>query len=53
MVSVIQDLLEVGFFYVLPGTIQSDRLEKEFSIYRQSCGGNYFVSYEETLHFLN
>ena len=28
-------------------------LEKEFSIYRQSCGGNYFISFEEILHSLN
>ena len=53
MANVIQDLLEVGFTYVLPGTIQSDHLEKEFSIYRQSCGGNYFISFEEIIHSLN
>ena len=34
MISVCKELLEFGFKYALPGTIQSDCIEKEFSIYR-------------------
>ena len=36
--------LDVGFKYVLPGKDQSDRIEAEFGIYRQSSGGNYCIS---------
>ena len=53
MISVCKALLEFGFKYVLPGTIQSDRIEKEFSTYRQSSGGNYLISVEEILNTLN
>lgn len=44
LVSLIKCQLDVGFTYVLPGKIQSDRLEGEFGIYRQSSGGNFFIS---------
>ena len=37
----------------MPGTIQSDRIENEFSIYRQGSGGNYLISVEEILNTLN
>ena len=53
MINVIKDLLQLGIKYVLPGTIQSDRLEKEFSFYRQSIGSNYLISFEEILNSLN
>ena len=53
MINVIKDLLQLGFNCVLPGTIQSDRLEKEVSIYRPSGGGNYLSSFEEILNSLN
>ena len=53
MISVCKELLEFGFKYVLPGIIQSDRIEKEFSIYRQGSGGNYLISVEEILNTLN
>lgn len=33
--------------YVLPGKLQSDRLEGEFGIYRQQSGGNYHISVAE------
>ena len=32
MVNIIKKLLDLGFEYVLPGKIQSDRLEAEFGI---------------------
>ena len=36
--------LVAGFKNVLPGKDQSDRIEAEFGIYRQSSGGNYCIS---------
>ena len=44
IVALIKLKLDVGFSYVFPGKIQSDRLEGEFGIYRQSTGGNYCIS---------
>ena len=38
-----------NFTYVLPGKALSDRLEKRFSWYRQSCGGNFFISVRQVL----
>ena len=34
----------VGFKYILLGTIQSDRIEGEFSVYRASTGSNLFMA---------
>ena len=42
LVDLTKTLLDKGFEYVLLGKFQSDRLEKEFSIYRQASGGNFF-----------
>ena len=44
LLSLIKQFLNHGFSYVLPGNFQSDRLEKEFRIYRQSSGGWYYIS---------
>ena len=44
LVALIKYKLDVGFKYVLPGKDQSDRIEAEFGIYRQSSGGNYCIS---------
>ena len=33
--------------FVLSGTMQSDRLEAEFGIYRQLNGGNFYMSSEQ------
>ena len=41
MVYIIIKLLDVGFDYVLPGKIQSNHLEGEFSIYHCSTVSNY------------
>ena len=44
MVATIKHLLTtVGMDYVLPGKIQSGRLEAEFDIYCQSSGENYLT----------
>ena len=32
---------------MLPGKFQSNRLEADFGIYRQSSGGNYWISVEQ------
>ena len=53
MVYIIKKLLDVGFDYVLPGKIQSDRLEGEFGIYRGSSGGNYFITCEQVVNILS
>lgn len=44
LVSLIKCLIDVGFKYVLSGKIQSDRLEGEFGVYRQTSGGNFHIS---------
>lgn len=50
LISLAIDLLSVhGFAYVLLGQFQSDKLEGEFGVYRQSSGGCYFISVEQLL----
>ena len=44
LLGVCKHLLNNGFNYVALGEIQSDRIEGEFSIYRQSTGANSFMS---------
>ena len=43
LISVCAYLIEAGFEYVLLREIQSDRIEGEFSVYRQSTGANAFM----------
>ena len=38
---------------MIAGKLQSDRLEAEFGIYRQSIGGNYLISVEQVLSSLS
>ena len=48
MVDLIRTLLsKPHIHYVLSGTMQSDRLEAEFGIYRQLNGGNFYMSSEQ------
>ena len=42
-------LYSVGFEYVVLGSIQSDRIEGEFSVYRQSTGSNHFMMASDVL----
>ena len=51
-VDVIKTLLSSEYTYVLPGKIQSDRVEAEFGIYRQSSGGNFLISAEQVISSL-
>ena len=44
MVDLIKTLLQHGHKYVLPGKIQSDRVEGEFGIYRQNSGREGTIS---------
>ena len=44
LVSLIKLLLQKRFGLVMAGNFQSDRLEGEFGIYRQSSGGCYYIS---------
>ena len=44
LIAVRDHLLSNGFEYVLLREIQSDRIEGEFSVYRQSTGANAFIS---------
>lgn len=43
LMAVCSHLLSKGFKYVLLREIQSDRIEGEFSVYRQSTGANAFM----------
>lgn len=45
-----QHLLKNGFNYVLLREIQSDRIEGEFSVYRQSTGSNSFMTSADVMH---
>ena len=42
-------LFSVGFQYVLLGSLQNDRIEAEFSVYRQSTGTNMFMTSQDAL----
>ena len=44
LVSLVRCLIDAGFKYVLTGKIQSDQLEGEFGVYRQSSGENFRIS---------
>lgn len=44
MIALCKHLFTIGFDYVLLREIQSDRIEGEFSVYRQSTGGNAFMT---------
>ena len=45
--------MQHGHKYVLPGKIQSDRVEGEFDIYRQNSVGNYFISVDQVISSLS
>ena len=53
LISLIKLLLRNRFSYVLPGNFQSDRLEGEFGIYRQSAGGCYYISLQQIMNSLS
>ena len=44
LISLCRHLFSIGFEYVLLRELQSDRIEGEFSVYRQSTGANAFMS---------
>ena len=44
MIDLCSYLLQTGFKYVLLREIQSDRIEGEFAIFRQSTGANSYMS---------
>ena len=50
--SLVPVLLRKGTKYVILGQFQSDRIEKEFGIYRQLSGGNYQISVMEIINNL-
>ena len=52
IIDLIKTLLNLDHTYVLPSKFQSDRLEKEFGIYRQGSGGNFFISAEQVINSL-
>ena len=43
------DLLESGYQFVLTGKLQTDPLERRFSLYRRMSGGRFLVSLKEVL----
>ena len=52
LVSLTKVLLELKLSYVMLGQLQSDRIEGEFWINRQSAGGNYHISFDQVLNGL-
>jgi len=44
LIAVCEHLFSIGFDYVLLREIQSDRIEGEFSVYRQSTGASAFMT---------
>ena len=50
LISLIKLLLNYGFSKVLAGNFQSDRLEGEFRIYRQSSDGCYYISLQQIIN---
>ena len=52
MVDLTKYLLHKGLPYVLLGEMQSDPLEKEFGVYRQLTGGNYYMSLNNVFNSL-
>ena len=47
LVSLIEDLFQEGYNYVLTARFQIDPVERRFSRYRQMNGGNFLVSLRE------
>ena len=43
------DLLESGYQFILTGRLQTDPLERRFSLYRRMSGGRFLVSLKEVL----
>ena len=52
IVDLTKTLLGKWASYILLGDFQSDRLEGEFGVYRQSCCGNYYISFEQVRNAL-
>ena len=48
--AVCSHLFDLGFKYVLLRDLQSDRIEGEFSVYRQSTGANTFMTASDVLN---
>ena len=42
-------LVDKNFDYILLGHFQSDPIEGEYGVSRQDSGGNFYISYEQTL----
>lgn len=53
IVQKIRIYLARGMAYVLPGKLQSDRLEREFGLWRDGSGSNYFIGFEQIISCLN
>ena len=52
LIDLVKILLNLDHEYVLLGKFQSDRLEKEFGIYRQGSGGNFLIAAEQVINSL-
>ena len=50
LVILVEDLLNSGYEYVILRKLQSDPLEKRFSMYRQMSDGRFLVSLREVLN---
>ena len=49
IVELCSDLLESGYQFILTGRLQTDPLERRFSLYRRMSGGRFLVSLKEVL----
>ena len=50
MVYIIKKLLDVAFYYVLPGEFQSYHLEGEFSSYHCPSGRNCLITWKQVVN---
>lgn len=48
-IGITKYLMNHGFQYVLLGSLQSDRIEGEFSVYRHSTGSNLFMASSDVI----
>ena len=46
-------MLDDGFHYVLLGEFQTDLMDRDFGIYRQQSGGNFYIPSDQVLFSLH
>ena len=51
LTTLIEELLNQGYRYILTSRFQSDPLERRFGQYRQMSGGRFLVGLKDVTHF--